>query len=116
MIARDQLQLWLAQRLPLPGVLAGGLALPDRTTVPCAIAPDYPPNALDTALRCAADAFEVAALHRFPAIRSRWVFGQAEVHCLRRPDKYLLAVFLSRQTPTVDPACLEVLFEEFRNL
>jgi hypothetical protein len=116
MIARDQIQLWLAQRLPLPGILAGGMALPDRTVVTCAIDPRYPPAALDNALRCAADAFDVAALHRFQAQRSRWLFDQVEVHCARRSDKHLLAVFVDRRDSDAGPRGLDALFEEFHHL
>jgi hypothetical protein len=72
--------------------------------------------AVENALRCVVDMFQVLQLNRIPPGRLRWVYHGAYLHCERRADGACLGVFLSKEAEAVDHTGLERCFREFRAL
>ena len=90
---------WMVQNPRVDGVLACGVR--------------FPGVALENAWRCMADAYQVLTLHRLSAVRMRWVYETALLHCARRHDGIILGLFTSRNPDEVDAAGLEQLFASF---
>jgi hypothetical protein len=115
---KDVVRQWFEQSAPFEGILACGVRHPDRSTVTKAWADGFNDLAIDNALRCVADLFQVLPLNRFPQGRVRWVYELAVLHCERRDDGICLAVFTARdggdaRTNLTD---LERMFGEFQTL
>ena len=71
---------------------------------------------MENAWRCVADTFEVLKHHRSPALHLRWVFEQALLYCVFRPDGVCLMVFTTRKPQELDATGLQTMFEEFQTL
>jgi len=113
MSRREQFQDWLAQNARGEGVSACGIGFPSKTWICACLSPDVPAPAVEAAMRCIADTFEVAGLHHMPALEQRWVFEKQVVFCARRPDKTFLAVFCENQGQT-DERYVRRMMEEFK--
>ena len=107
---------WFEQSSPFQGILACGLRHPDRTAISKTWADGFSEMAVENALRCVADLFQVLPLNRIQPGRVRWVYRGALLTCQRRTDGTCLGVFTSGEASAVDLAGLERLFTEFQSL
>jgi hypothetical protein len=116
MTARENIEFWVQQNM-LPGaVRAWGVVFADKTTCLRSLADSYSTAGLENALRCAADAYEVLAMHRCAPHQLIWNYESGRVCCTRRTDKTVLAVFLAPLATAADQQAVASLFEEFNTL
>jgi len=112
---RPPLSSWFEQRPALRGILAGALRTGEGTTARSWIA-SYPKEALENAVRCVADLYQVLQLNGVPPARIRLVYGNAWLHCERGPEGSCLGVFSLPDHEAFDWQALEKLFKEFQIL
>jgi len=96
---REHYRQWLTEHLDVTGLLASGVGFVDKSSVSFSCLDQWPPTAIEVAMRTLSDAFDVAHLHHITAQEQRWDFEQARIHCVRRPDKIMLAVFVRKDQP-----------------
>ena len=107
---------WFEQSAPFQGILACGVRHPDRSAISKTWADGFSEMAVENALRCVVDLFQVLPLNRLPPGRVRWVYQGALLNCERRADGTCLGIFTSADTKAVDLAGLERFFTEFQAL
>lgn len=107
---------WLSVHGRFKGVWACGLRYPDTTTFHQSYIEELPEPELAKTWRYLADTYQVLNLHRIPALRLRWVYANAWIHCVRRSDGILLGLLTSTNPNEVDQAGLETLIKEFEEL
>jgi hypothetical protein len=112
---RSPLGSWFEQRPALRGILAGALRSGDQATVRSWNA-GYPKEALENAVRCMTDLYQVLQLNGVPPARIRLVYGEAWLHGERGPDGSCLGVFTLPDYQAFDMAALDKLFKEFQIL
>ena len=105
---------WFEQSAPFEGILACGMRYSDQTTASKTWSDAYGETAMENALRCIADFFQVLQLNRIPPSRIRWVYQGALLHCERRQDGTCLGVFTSKDPAALDNDGLERFFSEFQ--
>jgi hypothetical protein len=113
---KEEIRQWFEQSAPFAGILACGLRHPDRTTVTKSWSELFSDLAIENALRCLADFFQVLPLNRLPQGRVRWVYEEALLHCERRADGICLGLFTTREESAYDAAGVERVFAEFQAL
>lgn len=106
-------QAWLAQQSPVRGVLACGVALPDRRLLTHSFQPELALSTLNVSWPCVPDTFDAATRLQFPAWQLRWIFERAQIYCTRRTDGTSLGLVLARSADAVDLAGVERFFAEF---
>ena len=116
METNDRIKNWLAQMPAVRGLLACGVRFAGGTALSQSYSCDCPLAALEHAWRCAADAFEVLAAYRQPAIHLRWRYQLAHLHCVRRNDGTLLGMFVTSRPGDLDAAAIDRLLTEFEAL
>jgi hypothetical protein len=72
-------------------------------------------SALDLASRSALDMFRILKLHRLPSEFLQWTFQSGVMHCLWRPDGWVMMV-LSRREPALPEETLASLGQAFMEL
>lgn len=107
---------WFEQTAPFQGILACGLRHPDQSAISKTWTDGFPELAVDNAIRCATDLYQVMALNRIAPGRVRWVYQGAVLCCERRADGTCLGVFISRDERLLDSAGVERIFGEFQSL
>lgn len=107
---------WFEQSAPFEGILACGLRFPDQTSVSKTWADGFEGGAVENALRCVVDGFQVVQLNRINPSRLRWVYSAALLYCERRQDGTCLGVFTAKDVESVDLNALERLFGEFQTV
>jgi hypothetical protein len=113
---KEQISQWFEQSAPFEGILACGVRQPDHSTMTKSWSDSYSELAMENALRCVADLFQVLPLNRLPQGRVRWVYENALLHCERRSDGACLGIFTLREEARCDAAGLERVFAEFQAL
>jgi hypothetical protein len=113
---KELINQWFEQSDPFEGILACGIRHPDQTAVAKTWADGYTEVAVENALRCVADCFQVLQFNRIPPGRIRWVYQGAFLQCERRQDGTCLAVFLATATESIDLLGLNRFFAEFQAL
>ncbi len=113
---KEAISEWLRARPPFPGLLAGGVRYADESVFVWCNPAGFTPENLTYAFRCMADTFQVLKLNQFSNDYVRWIYEQALLYCVRRPDGNFLGVFVSRATEGVDQESLENLLGEFSRL
>lgn len=107
---------WFDQSAPFEGILACGVRHLDRSTVTKSWSDGFTDLAIDNALRCVADLFQVLQVNRLASGRIRWVYQNGLLHCERRVDGPCLGIFTVREPSAFDAAGLERMFMEFQAL
>jgi len=107
---------WFEQSSPFQGILACGVRYSEQSASSKTWADGFSEMAVENALRCVADFFQVLAMNRIPPARLRWVYEGALLHCERRQDGTCLGVFTTKDVETVDLAALDRYFAEFQAL
>jgi hypothetical protein len=107
---------WFEEQRALRGIMAAAVRAADKTTTAKLWSKEFAKDAVENALRCVADIYQVLPLNGvFPA-RLRLVYRQAWLHCERGPDGSCLGVFSLPDPQGYDAAALEKRFKEFRIL
>jgi len=112
---KELINQWFEQSDPFEGILACGVRYPDQTAVAKTWSDGFSEVAVENAMRCVADCFQVLQLNRIPLTRTRWVYQGALLQCERRPDGTCLGVFLTREAEP-DLTGLNRFFTEFQAL
>ena len=110
---KAELESWLGALTPFPGLLACGLRPANQPGITRLFAEGWNAQAADNAWRCAADVFRVLRAHRLPSQRLRWTYARAELHCARRDDDVVFAVFVDASSLAQSLPEVERLFSEF---
>jgi len=113
---KDMVNQWFEQSAPFEGILACGLRHTDQSAAMKTWADGFTEMAVENALRCIADVFQVLQFNRIAPGRLRWVYQGALLHCERRGDGICLGVFTRRDVSAVDQAGLDRFFSEFQAL
>lgn len=87
------LETFLDERLPLPGIVACAIRLPDRSIITRRDGDAMTTAQVEQCLSRLAVAAEGLKRHRFEVKTLCWTFDQARIHLTRRPDGAQLAVF-----------------------
>lgn len=115
-VAHEKLTNWLRAVPTIRGALLRGIRFADETFVSDIDAREFPATAMDQAWRNISDTFQVLSAQRMPPDRLTWQHEKTSVHCARRPDGAILAIFISRKSPDVDTMALEKMLLEFQSL
>jgi len=107
---------WLESKAATPGLLGLGVYAPGKDPLVRTCASDVPQAALENAWRCVAETIPVLQLNEFPTAGFRFVFGQAFVHCERRPDGTCVGICAPRDSSVFSADELERLLAEFHAL
>ena len=105
---------WFEQSAPFEGILACGVRFPDQSSVSKAWADGFEESAVENALRCVIDGFQIVQMNRINPSRLRWVYSEAFLYCERRQDGTCLAVFTAKNIETISLEELERFFTEFQ--
>jgi hypothetical protein len=111
---KELINQWFEQSDPFEGILACGIRHSDQSAVVKTWADGFTEVAVENALRCVVDCFQVLQLNRIAPVRVRWVYHGALLQCERRQDGTCLGVFLTREPAGLDLAGLDRFFTEFQ--
>lgn len=113
---KDPLSNWIARLAGEPEVQAAAVLRPDRSCVTSADEEGRQNEALAQALKCLADTFDVAGVHRMAPEQMRWIYEQSLVYCMRRSDGALLGLFLKHGNPSApEPGWMNRVTREFNS-
>ncbi len=104
MTQQDQYHEWLAVNAQGSGLLGCAVGFPSKTWICVSLSEALEVPAMDAAMRCISDTFDVAALHHIPSLEQHWAFDKIALFCARRPDKLFLALFADIQAIDLDRA------------
>ncbi|MEY4386818.1 MAG: hypothetical protein RLY20_2101 [Verrucomicrobiota bacterium] len=90
------LERFLDERLPLPGIVACAIRLPDRSIISRRDGDALTTAQVEQAFSRLTVAAEGLKRHRFEVRTLCWTFDHARIHLTRRPDGSQLAVFSER--------------------
>jgi hypothetical protein len=113
---KELINQWFEHSAPFQGILACGIRYPDCTTATKTWADGFAELALENALRCVVDLFQVLQFNRILPTRVRWIYQGALLYCERRPDGTCLGVFTNGNAEAVDLNGLERFLGEFQAL
>lgn len=113
---KDLVNQWFEQSAPFEGILACGVRHADLSAVAKTWADGFTEMAVENALRCVVDVFQVLQFNRIAPGRLRWVYQGALLHCEKRRDGTCLGIFTGRDVANVDQVGLERFFSEFQAL
>jgi hypothetical protein len=106
---------FLAARLPLPGLAACGVRLPDGMLIHQTFTRWLMPNQIRQATAHLAQTSENLRHHQIEPLRMAWVFEHLRVHLRMRPDKACLALFVENR-PELEARSFESVLEAFAEL
>ena len=112
----DQINQWFEQSAPFHGILACGVRYSEQSASSKTWSDGFSEMAVENALRCVVDFFQVLQMNRIPPARVRWVYQGGLLHCERRQDGTCLGVFTAKEADAVDLAALDRFFAEFQAL
>src|SRR6266581_1962773 len=92
--AKQQITDWLRRTPSVRGVLVRGIRFADETFVCDFDSRGFPLGALEQAWRSVADTFHVLTAQRLLPTRVSWGHERSVLHCVRRDDGAILAVFI----------------------
>jgi hypothetical protein len=111
---KDLVNQWFEQSVPFEGILACGVRFPDQSSVSKTWADGFEESAVENALRCVIDGFQIVQMNRINPARLRWVYSGAFLYCERRPDGTCLGVFTAKNIESISLNELERFFTEFQ--
>lgn len=112
----SQLNQWFEQCVPFEGIQACSVRHVDQSSVCKSWADGYEEMALENAMRCISDVYQVLQFNKISPARLRWVYENAIFHCERRSDGGCLGVFTLRDEQSFDREGLDRMFSEFQTL
>ena len=107
---------WFEQSVPFEGIQACCIRHIDQSSVSKTWADGFDELALDNAMRCISDVYQILQFNKIPPGRLRWVYENALLHCERRSDGACLGVFTLRDEQSFDREGLARMFAEFQSL
>jgi hypothetical protein len=113
---KDSVNKWLDQMQWREGFVAWGVRHADRTSMGKARVNGFPTEALESALDCTAELFQLLDRNSANLGRTCLVYKNALLHAERRADGICLAVFTVRDVKAYDSAALEKMFSDFQKL
>jgi len=113
---RGMVKQWFEQSAPFEGILACGVRHSDQSAMVKTWTDGFTEVAVENALCCVVDVFQVLQFNRIASGRIRWVYQGVLFHCERRGDGTCLGVFTGRETSRLDLAGLDRFFNEFQAL
>ena len=111
----ENLEEYLNQRLPLPGVAAWGARLADHTVLSHCYNDWLTPEQVEQTLLRLSLSADGLGYHGIQPVRLCWVFEHARIHLALRRDGVCLALFVENR-PGVSNAKLAGLLGEFARL
>jgi len=107
---------WLEAIMEAPGVLASGVVRPDLTVrnIPCYT--DYTEEGLNKVWRWIGEFFRMLNQDRITAWQVRLIYEKSQVYCLKRLDRFVFSVFLTKDPQQLDAARVQEIFADFDNL
>ena len=112
---KQVIQDFLAPRLPLPGVVAWGARLADRSVLSHCYSDWFTAPQVEEALGRLTLAAESLSQHGIQPIRLCWVFEHARIQLARRGDGSCVAIFVENR-PSLNTELLENLLNDFAAL
>ena len=112
---KEALHQLLDHHLPIDGLAAWSVRLPDRTLTSQCFADWFTPAQVEQVLARLALAEDSLAHHGIKAVRSCWKFEHARVYLVLRPDGACLALFAENR-PGLPAAPFEAALEAFARL
>jgi hypothetical protein len=109
-----KLKQWLEGCAVAPGLLGGGVRLPDGTYVTQSFNESCPSERLEEALRCLGDSLPSFATHGLMPRWLTWTFENSQIRLAERADGLLLGLAIEPNSPAAEN--LDLLTEEFFNL
>lgn len=113
---KELINQWFEQSSPFQGILACGIRHPDQSGISKVWSDGFTEIAVENAMRCVADFFQVLQLNRLPPGRVRWSYARAFLYCERRADGTCIGFFTLRESESVDLDGLERMVGEFQTL
>ena len=113
---KELINQWFEQSAPFEGIQACCIRHADQSSVSKNWANGFDDLALDNAMRCISDVYEVLPFNQSPPGRLRWVYERALLHCERRADGVCLGIFTLRDEQKFDRDGLGRMFAEFQAL
>ncbi len=110
----QKLKQWLDGCALAPGLLGGGVRLPDGTCVGHSFNEDCPRERLEEALRCLGDSLPSFSAHGFMPRWLTWNFEKGLLRLAERADGLVLG--LAIQPDSAAAQNIDLLTEEFFNL
>jgi hypothetical protein len=107
---------WFEQSAPFEGIQACCIRHIDQSSVSKTWADGFDDLALENAMRCISDAYQVLQFNKISPGRLRWVYENALLHCERRADGACLGIFTLRDEQSFDRDGLTRMFAEFQAL
>jgi hypothetical protein len=106
---------FFAARLPIPGLAACGVRLPDGLVIHQSFNRWLTPMQIRQAMDHLAQTSEILQHQQIEPVRMTWVFEHLRVYLRLRPDTACLALFVENR-PELVPSELERVLEEFAGL
>ncbi len=106
-------QSWLNQQGAKPGVLLGGVFLPNHTCLGCSGSADFPEEKVEEVMRHLQEYSASLLQHRLGATRMLWTFEKAQLHWTARADKVSLVLLTTTNTTICEPSEIEAVLGEF---
>jgi hypothetical protein len=113
MTHREQYNEWLAGNAHGNGLTGCAIGFPNKTWICASLSETLEVPAMETAMRCLADTFDVAGLHHIPSLEQKWTFEKVAVFSARRPDKTFIALFFDN-TEATDGERIRQIIEDFK--
>ena len=107
---------WFEQQGPQNGLLAAALRSADKSTAAKSWNGEFGRDALENALRCVADVYQVLQLNGVAPARLRFVFRNSWLYCERGPDGSCLGLFTEPDTKKLEGIGADKMFKEFQIL
>lgn len=107
---------WLDAITEAKGVLAAGVTRPDLgiRNIPCYT--DYTEERLNAVWRWIGETFRMLNQDRITAWQLRLIYANSQVYCLKRLDRFVFSVFITRDPKELDAPRVQEIFADFDNL
>ncbi|MFM1944482.1 MAG: hypothetical protein RI897_3464 [Verrucomicrobiota bacterium] len=107
---------WLAHHNQTPGLLAAAILSPQQPVANQSNHPDYPAETLQHAWQSLHELLSSLPNYQLNPWQVRWIFEEAQIYTLIRPDQYTLATLLPKDPALLDTSAIENIFTQFKSL
>jgi len=107
---------WFEQQSPRSGLLAAALRGADKSTTAKSWNTEFGRDAIENAMRCVADVYQVLQLNGVAPARLRFVYRNSWLHCERGTDGSCLGLFTEPDVRKFEGMAGDKLFKEFQIL
>lgn len=110
----EKFKLWLDGCALAPGLIGGGLRLPDGSCISHSFDENYPRDRLEEALRALSEFLPSLSNHGLTPRWLTWTFEKGQIRLAERADGLLLGLAIQPNSPAAEN--LNLLTDEFFNL